>query len=80
MQATGPVNGHVAGAVVQFDGTINTSPGRYLLKFKEPLVDGTVRALADVELGHLLEEGSGTFWAHFGEELDVVVAVESSHL
>ena len=45
-----------------------------------PRTHGTVRALAHVELRHLLQEGSGTFWAHFGEELDVVVAVESSHL
>ena len=65
--------------MVQFDRTVDRRAGRYLLEFKEPFVHGAISALAGVELRHLLEEGPRAFWAHFAEELDVVVGVEASH-
>ena len=44
-----------------------------------PRTHGAVGALSHIKLRHLLEEGPRGFGAHFGEELDVVVAVEARH-
>lgn len=78
METTSPIDRNVALATVQTRSTLHTAATRDTAKFEKTVEDGAV--VADVVFALLFGEIFHVVRRNLGEELDVFIGVELTHL